>query len=253
MMYVWSEKATCGSNLFSNRSVVVLIDPTEAASGGVSFCYGCCRLIYVASNDKNHFKNYDKVTPYYKRYLGVPSTAELKIALKYMSKDILDSSLEQQGEMVRVMIKRANVIGNLPRYLLTADAFKVRQVRAESALDNLDDATLQKVIKWDGIVDERQTYTDISNFIFSVNAASASFQAGYDGVSGIDYRIQRLAIMSNVVLDKVVGTNRERILSFWAVVGNGQLGCMSSRIKDFCWQELNESSISQLHQMSNDR
>ena len=34
--------------------------------------------------------------PYYKRYLGVPSAAELKIALKYMSNDVLDNSLEHQ-------------------------------------------------------------------------------------------------------------------------------------------------------------
>ena len=259
-VHVWRAKdksieSNCDSNLFSNSSVLVLIDPREAVSGGVSFTHGRCRIIYAASNNTKHFKNYDKVTPYYKRYLGVPSAAELKIALKYMSKDVLGSSLEHQYDVICEMMERANIVGNLPRYLLTIDAFEVRQARADFTCQELDDAAIQKVLKWNGIFDTNQTHANISGCIFSINAAYdtefASFEVGYDGEFGLDYRIQRLAIMSNKVLEKVIGTNRERILSFWAVVGSGQLGCMGSRVEDLCWQELKRNSLAHVHQMKN--
>ena len=190
------------------------------------------------------------MTPDYKRYLGLPSAAELKIALKYMSKDVLSGSLEQQIKSIGVMMKRSKVVGNLPRYLLTEKAYKVRQTRAESACTHLDDAAIQKVLEWDGIVDSNQTYAEISGCIFSINAASESSDVGYDGASGIDYGYQRLAIMSKAILDKVVGTNREKILSFWAVVGSGERSCMGSKVEELCWQELKKNSLAHVREMS---
>ena len=56
-VYVWRAKdnsieSNCDSNLFSNSSVLVLIDSREAASGWVSFTNGRCRIIYATPKTK---------------------------------------------------------------------------------------------------------------------------------------------------------------------------------------------------------
>ena len=58
------------------------------------------------------------------------------------------------------------------------------------------------------------------------------------------------SIMSKAILDKVVGTNREKILSFWAVVGSGERSCMGSKVEELCWQELKKNSLAHVREMS---
>jgi hypothetical protein len=126
LIYVWqvddgSLKGDCDMRLFFNSNVLVLLDPRASKKGGAAIGEGRRMLIMAASNNENHFSDIEKVTPAYDRFLSQFTNRELVVALPWMIEG------QDKAPTLDEMIKMAQAVGNLPRYILNEESFDKRQ------------------------------------------------------------------------------------------------------------------------------
>jgi hypothetical protein len=125
-IYVWMMasdkfKSDFDSGLFKNRNVLALLDPRESGNNkGAAFTAGNYRrLIFAASNNESHFSNMvGNTTGHALRVLNPFSDNEIKVALPFFDKIQSDTK-----EYTNVIMERAKVVGNLPRYLIDDTKF----------------------------------------------------------------------------------------------------------------------------------
>jgi hypothetical protein len=85
-------------------------------------------LIMAASNNEKHFGGTRKFTPDFVRILSIYSNEELKIAIPFMIENHASSA------SVDVILERAKIVGNLPRYILASTSFDDRQRETSDAI-----------------------------------------------------------------------------------------------------------------------
>jgi hypothetical protein len=244
-IYVWYNDDTyfgngCKSALFDNSNVLVLLDPKEAVSGrGAEFVLGRRRLIFAASNNKNHFNNIQKSTPDFQRTISPFSDNELLVALPYMSDETVTM------DMLNEMMRRREDVGNLPRYLLTEDDYKIRRKSTVAAIEALSVAECEKIIKlFDGIARTEPSGETIAGSLFSIHADRTEtddgelVDIGYDGQVGVDYGTLKLDAMSSFVTEEIATKGREVILTFWGKIQNSDFVKMGGVVEDLFWNDL---------------
>jgi hypothetical protein len=118
-VYAWAadSKSFAKSRLFMRTDVLVLLDPRKPCQGGAMFRLGEMKLLYAASNNKDHFKSAAaKNNGKMQAILGPPLDRELQVILAR-----LDPQLQQD-----VIEERKQNVGNLIRYILVAEKYKDR-------------------------------------------------------------------------------------------------------------------------------
>ena len=253
-IYVWCNRhpelhKCCSSDLFQNRNVVVLLDPKESTAGGAEFTNGSHMSLYAASNDVKHFHNEQKITPDFLKYLSVLLREELKIGCKYMVPDLMNCSFSARIKVISEIVKRAEVVGYLPRYVRSTKDYNARIKQTDWKTKNLSDEEVKKLFHWNGMTDKfNMTHmSNMSGCVFSVNAAviascSASEELSYDGGDGIDYGTLTLSIMSESVASDFIKKYRTNILNFWDKVGAGELSVLGNVVEDLFWIDLQNNS-----------
>jgi hypothetical protein len=261
-VFVWIADGIedCHSRFFDNSNVIVLLDPVEETKGGTRFTYRRQRLIFAASNNDQHLGNIYKHTGGFKRILSTYTEKELKVALRYM---IQNKDVENNQEVMRDALQRANIVGNVPCYLVSVAKYDDRKNKTDFALMKVQQMEFQKLLGWNGIVDDRydqKAYESIfllfADSKYDIDETSLddddddddedrhvddddkNSHIGYDGESGINYGKSHIAIMSNYVFEKVVGKNRDRILSYWCQVRINEPSILRSTLVDMFWQDL---------------
>jgi hypothetical protein len=230
-IYVWSVmsgslKNECKSGLFNNGNVLVLLDPKEAPSGGASFIVERQRLIFAASNEAAHFKNFYKDSSNsldYERILNPYSTLELKTALKFMSK----SALPYSDEEVAPMLAYAEQVGNKPRYVMSEVRFQLVFKKINKFLHGIgkmDAEMLLKFLHFSGTVGVEEQ-DSIDGAVYSLYAEGSIYSdfslvdVGYDGdamVDGrpaVDYGKRIVEFTSNYIRVQVAMAQRAALLS----------------------------------------
>jgi hypothetical protein len=239
-IYVWINRdqvfrSDCTSALFDNSNVLVLLDPREAKNGGANFAIGNRMLIYAASNNAKHFtSDAHKTMAKYQHILSPYSDNELLVALNYMQ--------TSSGDSLNDMFSRRKKVGNLPRYLLSADAFDERLQYTEGAVTKITKNDLKTAVEnFDGIVSDSFM---LSGSIFSVHAklTDENGSIGYDGQEGVNYFERIIGTLCEDVQKQVIKKGREYILSFWGIVDNAQLGLMGKYVEDLFWNDLQDKT-----------
>jgi hypothetical protein len=199
-VFVWhtTTSSKAKSNLFGYKDVLVLLDPIEAGKGGAAYNEGERMLILAASNNAAHFANgIGKVTGDFRRILGPFTYAELVASLPHMGCNDL-----------RAALRRAKVVGNLPRYLIDDEKYNHRKFLLDEAVQSLssDSVNMERIVGWSGM--QINETTTIPGTIFSVSAMMDNEEdpdtIGYDGESGVHYGKLKLQVMSDDVRTRVV-------------------------------------------------
>jgi hypothetical protein len=213
-IYVWYNKSKnfkndCDSNLFQNQNVLVLLDPREAKKGGASYTEGARRLIFAASNNVSHFSaSPEKVTPNFAANLNPFLDEELQIALKYMS----PPNVVFSNEEIESMMQRAKMVGNLPRYLFSAERSSILKAKIEKIVDQLNKKKIAKLFVWDGI-NTVKTADSLPGAILAVGATmnevdDGTVDVGYDGNVNVDYGTRKISFLSKLALKKIIEAHR---------------------------------------------
>jgi hypothetical protein len=234
-VFVWDAYASSPalSSLFTNKDVLVLLDPLEAGKGGAAYNEGERMLIFAASNNAAHFANgIGKVTGDFRRILGPFTIAELIVCLPRMGCKDTSKAL-----------RRAEFVGNSPRYLFDDALYFKRLEDIEETAQKVTNNSLnmERIVAWNGM-DEIRPAKTIAGTLFSVSAMMDNEEdpdiIGYDGESGVDYGTLKLQVLSDHVRTRVVIRNRSSILSFWAKVGAGVRSHMGDCVEGLFWKDL---------------
>jgi hypothetical protein len=161
------------------------------------------------------------------RILSIYSNEELKIAIPFMIENHASSA------SVDVILERAKIVGNLPRYILTSTSFDDRQRETSDAITQLKQEERKEILSVTGL---SQSGSTIAGCIFAVtvslniisNASYASIdneesfdenkdvgqvisheRAGYDGCRVCDYGKVVVNILSKSVLEKNLRTKSQ--------------------------------------------
>jgi hypothetical protein len=245
-VFVWTVRSkSFESYLFENSSVLLLHDPKEAKTGGTKLLDGRRRLIIAVSNNKKHFANNDKTTGLFQRTLSKYSKDELKAAICYMNSDV----------GIAGALERSNVVGLLPRYLISKSIYMSCLLRTQEAIDDFHQEQFHKMLAWKGMVSDK-TRDTIAGCIFSIYADviarslendddddDATLDVGYDGQIGINYSKCKISIISTYVFQQLIAVKRDHILTYWAKFGSGELSCMGKAVEDLFWDDLQNKDI----------
>ena len=241
----------CSSNLFYNSNVLVLLDPKESKEGGARFAQGWRMLLMAASNNANHFGATEKFTPLFARFLSLLSNKELKVCLPLMVENgELHSSIDE-------ILKRASIVGNLPRYIISEQSFQTRVKRTLSSIKKLEKEEIQLILNTNGL---NENDGIVHGCIFSVNvkistdknydnaiddiaereagSGNESISVGYDGQHVLDYGDVDVNILSKMVLGEIVNLSRKHILSFWGITSSGKRSEMAEIVENLFWEDL---------------
>jgi hypothetical protein len=244
-VFVWVVNIKdCNSRLFHNSNVLVLLDPTEGNRGGANFMYGRRRLMFAAPNYEQDLGNLVKDTGDFKRILSTYSAEELKVALRYMTES---EDVYKNQEVLHNTLQQANIVGKVPRYLVSDP--KYQKGKIGSALRDAKYIQFQDLLSWDGIVSDREDEKFYENLflIFAMDDraednldddANKNCPYGYDGESGINYGASNISIISNDAFEKLVGTKRDRILSYWSQVGINEPSILRTAVLNLFWSDL---------------
>jgi hypothetical protein len=254
----------CKSRLFKNSNVLVLLDPVEDTMGGANFAYGRRRLIFAAANNDQHLGNLGKHTGGFKRILSTYSEKELKVALPYMTKG---KDVEYNQEVLHDALKRANVVGRVPRYLVSLPKYNARKETTDYALISVKKMKFQynyaliankmqfeDILRWNGIVVDKENQKAFESIFLIFNeydidkdslndSEDDDLVIGYDGANGINYGKSNISIISNYVFENWVGKDRDRILSYWCKVGINEPSILRSTVANLFWQDLQSKNI----------
>jgi Retrotransposon hot spot protein len=169
-IYVWERQHEhiYNSYLFNNSNVLLLLDPREKLYEGANFDEGNRMLIMAASNNEKHFQYIKKTKrgDSFARYLSLYTNEELKVALPYMTIGGQYLSDEELDEANAEMLKKAAIVGNLPRYIMSDENFQSRKNDTDKAIEALDDGDIKKILNFTGFVGPETT---IPGCIFAVN------------------------------------------------------------------------------------
>jgi hypothetical protein len=245
-IYVWtimdpSLYSVPTSTLFLNSNVLVLLDPIEAKSGGATIIIGNRMLIYAASNNEKHFtSNAIKTMGNYHRNLSPYFDVELLVALCNMqaTDDLKKDSLED-------MFHRRRMVGNLPRYLLSENSFATRLKITDNSVFKMTSDELKNIIN--NFAGEVSTSLTLAGSIFSIKALeTANSSIGYDGQVGVQYNERVLGFLSKNVNQQVSEQGREFKVSFWGMVGDGELSQLGADIENLFWKDLQNPHCSMI-------
>jgi hypothetical protein len=180
-MYAWSSacKQGAGSILFRRSDVLVLLDPRDIEQGGADFSLGQMKLLYAASNNKDHFKGAaSKNNGAMEAYLGPPPDGELRVILAH-----LDPQLKPA-----VIKERKKNVGNLLWYLLDETEYIDRLKTTNESLIACvrDSELLERAVIADGMSDGRLTIPGTLFQILPKRPAKLA-EIGYEG-QNIEYR-----------------------------------------------------------------
>lgn len=264
-IYAWSVtsgslETNCNSGLFNNGNVLALLDPKEAPKGGASYILERQRLIFAASNNAAHFKNIYKDTPEYERILNPYSTLELKTALKYMS----PSGVLYSDDEVLPMLRRAEELGNKPRYVMS-------EVHSRSVLkkiniylhgvDKMDSVMLLKFLSFSGIIAVKEQ-DSIDGAVYSLYADGSIYpdfslvDVGYDGdavVDGsavVDYGERSVEFASNYIRIQVAIEHRASLLSYDGKTADGLGSHFGYIVEELFWMDMKKNIRMKVHKLS---
>jgi hypothetical protein len=250
-LYVWEAGMTkAKSDLFDCENVWVLLDPEEATKQSTGFVTGQRRLLYAASNNKKHFANdVRKKNALALHYMSPFDDEELRAALPHM----LPPSSRRNIEWIMVF-HWAGKVGNLPRWLLTKAQFEGRLEDVDLAVTEMNPALVQKILNSDGLSEGQ---VNLPGTLFAVSAervwnkdVGKPMEIGYDGEEGVIYTKPSLKLMNEDVFKKVVGANREAVLSYWGAISNSERSEMGEAVEDLVWQVLRYRCLFQTWSMS---
>lgn len=252
----------CTSGLFINGNVLLLLDPKEALAGGATFTFERQRLIFAASNNEAHFKNVFKDnTPKYERILNPYSTAELEIALKFMSpSEGLYSDIK-----VLSMLQQAEKIGNMPRYITSDEWAGIMTTKVKEHIQEIgkmDSLKLLDFLSFKGItgVEEKKT---IKGAIFSLFASGSIYKdytltdVGYDGdakindAAVVDYRERLVKFVSMNVAGQIAHAHRGTLLSYDGKSMNGLGSHFGHIVEDLFWMDMEMNIKMQVFDLKN--
>jgi hypothetical protein len=226
-IYVWSTSLNGTSNLFQDRNCLVLLDPMEAVKGGTKIANGKRRVIYAASNNATHFDpDMTKRDPEAMLHLSPPSTEEVCVALPYMLSD------REQFDRATVL-DRLNVIGPLPRWLLSEKLFESQKTKIDSAVESMNQEDLVKLLKSDGLATGKVT---LAGTVYAVSAERMTgvggdfAEIGYNG-SGLMYPVRKLSYLSKYISHKIAVARREIVLSYVGTVDVGERSTMGLAVE----------------------
>jgi hypothetical protein len=247
-IYAWRMKSPmledkCGSGLFDNGNVLVLLDPKESKDkGGASYIDGDCQLIFSASNNEAHFKNVYKDTPGYERILNPYSALELKIALKYMS----PFGVEFSDDEVLPMLQLADILGNMPRYVISEDRSKDMSKKVKEyiqEIEKMDSVTLLKFLSFQGTTGVEVQDT-IKGAIFSLYAAGSIdkdntlVDVGYDGEAAVNYGERHVMFASLDIRRQIAIAQRGTLLSYDGKTADGLGSNFGHIVEDLFWMDM---------------
>jgi hypothetical protein len=207
-IYVWRNESfiinLCGSGLFKNPNVLVLVDPNEDIVGGAPFFEGWRRLIFAACLNKLQFKSVGKRTPKFERILNPYTMNELRVALKYMSK----SGDYYTDDEVAPMLKRVKKVGSMPRLILKEEStvYPMRCLAGFLASDNR--LLIKQIFGPDRLkylpLDDEETFGAFAlyafgSFIDDHDVNPTPLDVGYDGDIKVDYHTRVLLYASQDV------------------------------------------------------
>jgi hypothetical protein len=254
------------SRVFENSNVLALLDPRDSKDGGAALGGGHRMLIMAASNNGKHFKSVPKATGLAARFLNIYTDTELKTALPYMMEGQV--SQPQMISLVDTALKRAKIVGNLPRYIISEHNFLVQENHIDMAIKQIKKEDLQDILSFNGYT---KTAATVPSTIFQVNvdtkarkpsalyvgieevtvneAEYTDESVGYDGQLVKFYGFLVLDIISSTVYDAIITTeSRKVILSFWGKLSNnGQRGKeLASAVKNLFWSDLKDIRVMRL-------
>ncbi len=181
-MYAWTStsiKQRAHSILFERSDVLVLLDPRDIEQGGAEFCLGELKLLYAASNNKDHFKGAaSKNDGEMEAYIGPPPDVELRVILAHLDPQLRPDVIEE----------RKKNVGNLLWYLLDGTGYIDRlKTTNESLIACIRDSELlKKAVRADGMSDGRLTIPGTLFQILPTRPAKLA-EIGYEG-QNIEYR-----------------------------------------------------------------
>jgi hypothetical protein len=240
------------SDLFRLETVWVLLDPIEGTKGSSKVISGQRRLLYAASNNKAHFTNdVRKRNALALHYLSPFDDGELQAALPHMlpkSEDFDD----------KTVFDWASKVGNLPRYLLRVYEFERRLKDIDVAfVCKLSPELAKNILESDGLSDG---LVNLPGTLFALSAyrewdedIGEPVEIGYDGEVGVIYTTPSLKLMNKHVFEKVTGTNRKKILSYWGILSNSERSSMGEAKEDLVWQDLQDCCLFRTWSMSSQK
>jgi hypothetical protein len=256
-IYVWftdhgSLKVDFDSRLFKNSNVLALLDPRESKKGGAAFGEGRRMLIMAASNNAEHFKSIEKITAGYDRFLSTYTNKELLVALPWMIEGL------DKPPTMKEMVKRAQEVGNLPRYILQDDSFVKRQQQTAFAMKTIASGDIRDILQFEGLTKSQKGPSipgsifavsvkvpliapNISNSLYEDYEEYAYESVGYDGQLVEDYMNYTLKLVSNEVVKGIAKMTRRIILSFWGKLSDdGSLNHMAFLLEELFWRDLTD-------------
>jgi hypothetical protein len=236
-LFVWHTLAPCPAYtcLFTRDNVLVLLDPNESSNGGADYATCDGKLIYAASNNKEHFKTNAIKNRVPFQYLSPWTVHELQVALPVM----------KEGIEMDVVWEKAKVVGMLPRYFVKEEqVYDERKAKLDVTVSRLqkNDTEVKEILEWSGLDKTEKAAPSVSvpGTLFAVHAASIVIEGepvepDYDGLTGVAYRDRILHIMSDAVVEKVVKRNRAKTLAFWHKVDCSEFSAMGKAVEDLFW------------------
>jgi hypothetical protein len=269
-IYAWSItsdvlETKCKSGLFNNGNVLALLDPKEALYGGASFILERQRLIFAASNNAAHFKNFykDASTLDYERILNPYSTLELKTALKYMSR----SSVPYSDDEVLPMLAYAEQVGNKPRYVQSEMGVKIILDKVKKFIQEdvgkMDSLALLDFLRFDGTVGV-EVKDSVKGAIYSLFAAGSFdkhnglVDVGYDGDAAVDgkavvqYDKRKVMFASNYTKRQIAIAQRAALLSYDGKTADGLGSHFWHIIEELFWMDMEKNIKMQVYEMKPD-
>ena len=117
-------------------------------------------LIMAASNNEKHFGATKKFPPDFVRILSTYNEEELKIAIPFM----VDKENPESIVPMDIILRRAKIVGNMPRYIISKDSFEYRKSETSAFIYRLSRQQIKEKAK--GMNDENST---VHGCIFAVN------------------------------------------------------------------------------------
>jgi hypothetical protein len=250
-IYVWmieSDKFqnNFASGLFRNRNVLALLDPRESGNNkGAEFTTGNYRrLIFAASNNESHFSNMvGKTTGHALRILNPFSDNEIKVALPFF--DNIQSDTERY---TNVIMERAKVVGNLPRYLIDDTKFDDRKKNQNTFMKNVarKKVDLESVLSWSGMSEKKGS---VPGTVYGVYIRETNFgddspaDVGYDGNLVKNYWDMAICPLTPMVRGEILKKWRRHILSYYTKSGAEEHSEMGLSVEELFWEDLKSGVI----------
>jgi hypothetical protein len=230
-LYAWAADSNsfAKSRLFMRTDVLVLLDPRKPCQGGAMFRLGEMKLLYAASNNKDHFKSAAaKNNGKMQAILGPPLDRELQVILAR-----LDPQLQQD-----VIDERKQNVGNLIRYILDEQKYKERVAITKNnvIVCAKNPTTLEDALLADGFSDGKNT---IPGTIFQVLPKRPDDRTpmGYDG-QNVEYRERVVLAINDGVREAILKAGRKIILLYWGKVTDDERAKMGREVEELFINDL---------------